>query len=129
MVRKPLFYEAACLFSMIGSGIGFLSMCLATFFFDEVTEKIRQVTNITATEKLTPVYFALLMAAYSVSLTGVIRLYRLKRSGLYFYLSSQLLILFIPVIWLGWNGFSATNAIFTSVFAGVYLFNYRIMEY
>lgn len=128
MRKKPLFYDAACLFSLIGSSIGFLMMFTATFFFSQVTEKIRQVTNITATEKLSPVYFAFLMGAFGVSLAGVIKLCKLKRSGLYFYICSQLVILFLPVVWLGWNGFSVTNAIFASVFAGVYLFNYRIMD-
>ena len=127
MEQKPIFYEAACIFSIIGSSIGFVMMFVATFFFDPVTEKIRQVTNLTATENLSPVYFALLMAAFSVSLTGAIKLYRMQRAGLYFYLTAQSIILFLPVIWLGDDGFSITNAVFTILFSGVYLYHYRVL--
>lgn len=126
MEKKPIFYEAACIFSIIGSSIGFIVMFVATFFFDPVTEKIKLVTDLTSTEKLSPVYFALLMAAFSVSLAGAIKLYRMQRAGLYFYLTAQSIILFLPVFWLGNNGFSATNAIFTLIFSGVYLYHYRI---
>lgn len=126
MEKKPLIYEAASIFSIIGSSIGFLIMFISTFFFGFVTEKIRAVTNITATEKLSPIYFAVLMAAFSVSLAGAIKIYRMQRVGLYFYLAAQAVILFLPVIWLGSNAFSDTNAVFTFLFSGVYLYYIRM---
>jgi len=128
MKKKPIIFESACIFSIIGSSIGFISMFISTFFFRIVTEKITSVTNITATEKLSPVYFAMLMAAFSLSLAGAIKLYRLQRTGLYFYLLAQAMIMFLPVFWLGSNAFSTTNAIFTLIFAGVYLYYYRITK-
>ena len=128
MKKKPILFESASIFSIIGSSIGFISMFISTFFFRIVTEKITSVTNITATEKLSPVYFAMLMAAFSVSLAGAIKLYRMQRAGLYFYLAAQAMIMFLPVFWLGSNAFSTTNAIFTLLFAGVYLFYYRITK-
>jgi len=128
MKKKPILFESASIFSIIGSSIGFISMFISTFFFRIVTEKITSVTNITATEKLSPAYFAMLMAAFSVSLAGAIKLYRMQRAGLYFYLAAQAMIMFLPVFWLGSNAFSTTNAIFTLLFAGVYLFYYRITK-
>lgn len=128
MGKKPLLYEAACIFSIIGSSIGFISMFLSTFFFKIVTEKVKLITNITATEKLSPIYFAILMAAFSVSLAGAIKLFRMQRVGIYFYLTAQLVVLFLPVIWLGSNAFSVTNAVFTLIFSGVYLYHFRRIE-
>ena len=128
MKKKPLLFESACIFSIVGSSIGFVSMFISTLFFRMITEKITSVTNITATEKLSPLYFAILMAAFSLSLTGAIKLYRMQRAGLYFYMTAQLAILFVPVIWLGSNAFSVTNAIFTVIFSGVYLFYFRITK-
>jgi len=93
-----------------------------------VTEKITSFTNITATEKLSPVYFAMLMAAFSVSLTGAIKLYRMQRAGLYFYLMAQAMIMLLPVFWLGNHSFSTTNAIFTLIFSGVYLYYIRLTK-
>ena len=128
MKKKPIIFESACIFSIIGSSFGFISMFISTFFFSIVTEKITSITNITATEKLSPVYFAMLMAVFSVSLAGAIKIYRLQRAGLYFYLAAQAMIMFLPVFWLGSNSFSTTNAIFTTIFAGVYLYYYRITK-
>jgi hypothetical protein len=125
MEKKPLLFESACIFSIIGSSIGFIIMFISTLFFRTVTEKITSITNLTATEKLTSLYFAILMAAFSISLTGAIKLYRMQRLGLYLYLVAQLSILFFPVLWLGANAFSVTNAIFTLIFSGVYLYYYR----
>jgi hypothetical protein len=128
MKKKPILFESACIFSIAGSSIGFISMFITTFFFKTIVEKITSVTDITAAEKLSPVYFALLMAAFSVSLAGAIKLYRLQRVGLYFYMAAQATILFLPVFWLGSNAFSVTNAIFTILFSGVYLYYYRITK-
>ena len=125
MEKKPILFEGACIFSLMGSSFGFLYMLCATVFFRYVTEKIVQFTNITATEHLSPLYFALLMAAFSISLTGVIKLYRMQRVGLYFYLIAQAMIIFIPVIWLGSNAFSVTNTIFTLLFSSIYIYYYR----
>jgi hypothetical protein len=122
MEKKPLLYESACIFSIAGSSIGFIGMLITTVFFKTVTEKITEFTNITAAERLSPLYFALLMAAFSLSLAGAIKLYRMQRSGLYFYLIAQTMILFLPVIWLGSNAFSVTNAIFTVLFSGIYIY-------
>lgn len=127
MQKKPLIYESACIFSIVGSSIGFVCMFISTFFFSFVTEKITSVTNITATEKLSPLYFALLMAAFSVSLTGAIKLYLMQKVGLIFYLLAQITIMLLPVFWLGTNSFSASNLIFTTLFSAIYLANYKIM--
>jgi len=125
MEKKPLLYEAACIFSILGSSIGFLSMFVASFFFKAVTREITSITNITATEKLSPAYFAILGTMFCVSTIGAIKLYRMQRTGLYFYLAGQLVVLFLPVVWMGGNAFSTTNAIFILIFASVYLFYFR----
>lgn len=128
MKKKPLFFEAACILSIIGSSIGFVGMFIATFLFDLVTEKITLVTNITATEKLSPLYFALLGTAFCISLVGALKLFRLQKSGLYFYLAAQIVIMLLPVFWLGSNSFSATNAIFTLLFSGIYIYHFKLLK-
>lgn len=125
MKKKAILFEGACIFSLIGSSIGVLYTLLATLFFEYVAGKIEQFTNMTATDGLSPLYFGVLMAAFSLSLVGVIKLYSMQRVGLYFYLVAQAMILFIPIIWLGPNALSTTNAIFTLLFSGVYLFYFR----
>ena len=128
MEKKPILFESVCIFSIIGSSAGFITMFISTLFFRIVTEKIISITNLTSTENLSPLYFAMLMAAFSISLVGAIKLYRLQRVGLFFYLTAQAMILFLPVIWLGTNAFSTTNAIFTLIFSGVYLAYYKSLK-
>lgn len=128
MKKTPVLFEAACIFSIIGSGIGFIAMFISTLFFHLVTEKITSITNLTATEKLSRIYFATLMAAFCISLAGAIKLYRLQRAGLYFYLAAQALIMLLPVFWLGNHSFSVTNAIFTLIFSGVYVYYIRLTK-
>lgn len=126
MEKKPVLFQSACIFSIAGSSIGFLSAMSATLFFDFATKKIELLTNTTATDELNRFYFAALMAAFGLSLAGAIHLYNLRRTGLYFYLLAQLTILFLPVFWMGSNAFSVTNAVFTMVFSGVYIYYFRI---
>lgn len=128
MRKKPIFYEAACVFSILGNSLGILHMFISIVFFKIVTEKVTLLTNITATEKLSPLYFVMLMAAFSISLAGAVKLYRMQRSGIYFYLAAQTMILLLPVVWLGSNAFSVTNAIFTLLFSGVYLYYIRLTD-
>ena len=126
MEKKPILFQSACVLSIAGSSIGFISMMFASLFFDFIAQKIELFTNVTATDELNGFYFASLMAGFALSLAGAILLFYLRRIGLYFYLSAQLTILFLPVIWMGPNAFSFTNAVFTLVFSGVYLYYFRI---
>ena len=128
MEKKPILFEGVCIFSLAGSSIGVLYTLIAIVFFPFVRGKIEQFTNITTTEHLSPLYFAILIAAFSLSLAGVIKLYRMQRAGLYFYLVAQAMILFIPVIWLGPNAFSFINTIFTLLFSGIYLFYFTHLK-
>lgn len=128
MKNKPVLFDAACIFSISGSGIGFISMFIAAFFFHETIEKITLVTNVTATENLSPLYFALNGVAFAFSLIGAIKLYRTQKTGLYFYLVAQAAVMILPLIWMGTESFSVINAIFTVLFAVVYLFNFKILK-
>lgn len=125
MENKPILFEGACVFSFIGSSIGFVAMLLATVFFPYVSQIIVKLTNYTSADHLSVLYFAILMASYSLSLAGVIKLYHMQRSGLYLYLLAQLMILFFPVIMMGFNALSVTNVIFTFLFSAVYIFYFR----
>jgi len=125
MDKKPILFEGACIFSLMGSSIGILYTLITIVFFNFVMNKVVQFTNITSIEHLNQLYFALLMAAFCISLTGVIKLYRMQRSGIYFYLIAQVMILFIPVIWLGSNALSVTNTIFTLLFSSVYIYYFK----
>lgn len=115
-MTRPNLLTALCILTFIGSGTSFLGYFLASVFFDKTSELIIKYSNWHTVEAISPLYFTLFMALSAVSLTGAIRMWKLCRDGFFLYTISQLVILFLPVIWLGWNSFSATGAIFTAVF-------------
>ena len=123
--RSPLL-SALCLLTFIGSSIGFIGYFLAALFFEKTSELIIKYSSWHSTEAISPFYFTLLMALFAISLTGAIRIWKLHRDGFFLYVFAQLAILFIPVIWIDWQAFSTTNAIFTTVFVAGYLFTARI---
>ena len=128
MEKKPILYESAAILSILGSSIGFAGAFGAAFFYEATVKKIASLTNVTSTEKLSPLYFALFGALFCVSLVGAIQLFRMKRSGFYLYLPAQVLLMLIPVLWLDGNAFSSTNAIFTAIFCGIYLYYFRFTK-
>ncbi|MGE5393595.1 MAG: hypothetical protein ACM3P1_02570 [Candidatus Saccharibacteria bacterium] len=125
---KPIVFESACIFSLLGSILGLLFMLFFALFFDEMYRAIGTYTSYGSMQLLSPLYFASLMAAYALSLAGVIKLYRMQRSGLYFYLMAQLMILILPLIWMGPGVLSITNIIFALLFSGIYLYYFRLLN-
>jgi hypothetical protein len=111
---------ALCILSFIGSGISFIGFFLASVFFEKTSELIIKYSSTHSLEAISPLYFTLFMVLSAISLVGAIRMWKLHRDGFFIYAASQLVILFLPVIWLGWNSFSVTGAIFTGVFVGGY---------
>jgi hypothetical protein len=125
---KPIVFESACIFSFIGSTLGFLYMFSFVLFFEDMYQVMGKFTSYASLQPLSPLYFASLMAAYTLSLAGVIKLYRMQRSGLYFYLTAQLLLLILPLVRMGLGVMSVSNIIFTLLFSGIYLFYYRLLD-
>jgi hypothetical protein len=120
------FLSALCILTFIGSTSAFVGYFLASVFFEKTSAFIIKYSNLHSVEKISPLYFTLLMALSAISLTGAIRMWKLHRDGFFIYTISQLIFLFLPVIWLGWNSFSVTGAIFTGVFVVGYGMCWRI---
>jgi hypothetical protein len=116
---------ALCILTFIGSGTSFFGYFLASVFFEKASELIIKYSNWYSVEAISPLYFTLFMALSAISLVGAIRMWKLHRDGLFLYAVSQLVIVFLPVLWLGWNYFSVTGAIFTGVFVGGYALNWK----
>lgn len=122
------FLSALCIMTFIGSSSSFITYFLASVFFDKTSELIIKYSNWHSTDAISPLYFTILMALSALSLAGAIRIWKLHRDGFYIYSIAQIIVLFIPVIWLGWSGFSVTGAIFTSVFLIGYGINLKFMN-
>jgi hypothetical protein len=119
---------ALCILTFIGSTTSFIVYFLASVFFEKASAFIIKYSNWHSVEAISPFYFTLFMALSALSLVGAIRMWKLHRDGFFIYTISQLIFLFLPVIWLGWNSFSDTGAIFTAVFVIGYGMNWKLLR-
>lgn len=122
------FLSALCILTFIGSTTSFIGYFLASVFYEKASEIIIKYSNWHSVEAISTLYFTILMALSAISLTGASRMWKLHRDGFFIYTVSQLIFLFLPVIWLGWNAFSVTGAIFTGVFVVGYAMNWKKMR-
>lgn len=125
---RPQFLSALCILTFIGSTIGFFGYFLASVFFEKTSELIIQYSSWHSVENISPVYFTLLMALFALSLTGAIRMWKLHRDGYFLYVFAQTIILFLPVVWINWQAFSVSNAIFTVVFVLGFSLNWKYLK-
>jgi hypothetical protein len=125
---RPPFLSALCILTFIGSVISFFGYFLVSVFFEEVSDMIIKYSSWHSTEVISPVYFTTLMALAAISLTGAIRMWKLHRDGYFLYMFSQIIILFLPTIWIGWQAFSVTNAIITGIFIIGYGINLKYLR-
>lgn len=117
-----------CLLTFIGSTLSFFAYFLASLFFDKASDFIVKYSNWYSTEAISPLYFTIFMALSAVSLVGAIRMWKLHRDGFFIYLTAQIFILFLPVVWIGWNSLAATQVIFTAIFIGGYGLNWKYLR-
>jgi len=126
--NRPSLLSALCILTFIGSGTAFFGYFAASLFFEHTKDIIVGYSSMHSAEGISPLYFTSLMALYALSLTGAIRMWKLHRDGFYLYVLVQLIIMFLPSIWIGWEAFSTTNAIFTTVFIAGYSMNLKHLK-
>ncbi len=120
--------SALCILTFVGSTVSFIGYFLASLFFEKAAELIIKYSNWNSVEPISQLYFTLFMALSAVSLVGAIRMWKLHRNGFFIYLIAQIIILFLPAVWLGWISFSVTGAIFTAIFIGGYALNWKYLK-
>ena len=125
--RTPLL-SAFCILTFIGSGVAFIGYFLASIYFDKTSELIIKYSSWNSTDAISPLFFTTLMALSAISLTSAIRIWKNHRDGFFLYIISQVIILFLPAIWINWQAFSDTNAIFTGVFIIGYGMNWKWLK-
>lgn len=123
--KRPDFLSALCILTFIGSSIAFISYFLASVFFEKSVEIILKYSSWSSVEEISPLYFTVFMVLYAFSLIGAIRIWKHHRDGFYLYTLMQLIILFLPVIWVSGQTISLVNAVFTGIFVIGYGWNLK----
>lgn len=126
--KRPPFLSALCILSFVGGGLGFVGYFLVSVFFERAAKFIIKYSYYHSVEQISAFYFTALMVLFALSLIGAIRMWKLHRDGFFLYTISQISILFLPVVWMDWQAFSATNAIFTAVFVIGYGLNWKFFR-
>ena len=117
---QPLLFSTTITLSIIGSSLAVIVYWVSAVFFTQAKTIIGQLTNSQSMQDITSLFFVIFGALYLVSLIGAIKMWKLQKAGYFFYAGAQILILLIPLFWLGGNAFSSTNTIFTLLFIGIY---------
>ena len=125
ITNRTAFLKALCILTFIGSTASFIIYFLASLFFEKASQIIIKYSNWHTVDSISPFYFTLFMALSAISLAGAIRMWKLHRDGFFIYAAAQIIILFLPVIWIGWNSFSETGVIFTLIFIVGYALNWK----
>ena len=128
MENRPPFLSALCILTFVGSTIGFVAYFFAAILFEQTAELIIKFSSWHSVEVISPIYFIFLCLLYGISFSGAVLIWKFHQIGIFLYAASQVIILFLPVVWISWQAFSVTNLIFTAVFIGAYFWNRKHLK-
>lgn len=146
--QRPGLLSVLCILTFIGSGFGVLNKIMGmiispiknfmnTEFFEMARENlpeepflkefVEQALEIgqKAIEHLFEISL-IQFVLYAASLTGAILMFQLKKTGFYIYTIAQAMLLFAPVIFLGFNFIVNIGILFSSVFTILFIALYAI---
>lgn len=123
--ERPLLLSSAIALSKLGSGLATIAYLGSFIFYQRALLWIEKLTNSQTPEMLDRFYILAMAAISFVSLLGVIKMGKSKKSGFFFYLTAQISLIVVPIIHIGTNAFSTTNLIFTLIFIAIYSSFYR----
>ena len=124
MNKRPVLFSSACILSFLGGGLAALIFLTVSLFYNFFAGKITGITNELSMEGTSPLYFFLMSAFHTLSLYGIITMWKFRKNGFFLYLIAQAAIVVLPVVFIGGNAFSVTNAIFTLIFVSIFFFYY-----
>lgn len=119
--------------TFIGSGLSCLAYLMAGFFYDTFQHTLAVIASANAEMAVSADLFAafprLLFIAqgvfYGISLLGAIAMWNLSKSGFHAYTLSQLVLLALPMVFMGKAYFAIGDAMLTLLFVTYYYFSLR----
>ena len=112
--------EALCILSFIGNGLAILALLSAAIWNHAAREWIKDWSSANDVTGFNTGYFLIFALLYVMSLTGVLRMWKVRKSGFYLYVISQTGIMVFPSVWSGEMVFSSVVVIFTVLFILLY---------
>ena len=145
--QRPGLLTALCILTFIGSGfsvlnnlMGMVMSPIKNFFGPEFFEMVRDEIDeeparqfveqaLEIGQKALEHIFEISLAQfflYAASLTGAILMFQLKKLGFYIYTIAQVLLLFVPAVFVGFNLFINIGILFSSIFTILFIALYAI---
>lgn len=131
--KRPTFLTVLCILTFIGSGFGVLGGLIGLVATGAATAlaKIPMLgPALTAAASFGIVYTLINLILAAASLYGAIMMWKLKKTGFWIYVAAQVLMLIVPVFFVGIAGLlgSAIGLIFTAAFIIMYALNLKAMK-
>ncbi len=128
--KRPTFLTVLCILSFISAGIAFVMLLVGTLFAGAATAVVASAENagaeVTSSVGSVWMYLGLAAAMIIVSLMGVIKMWKLKKSGFYMYVGAAVAGIIVDVA-VG-SGFNVMGLVFTVAFVVMYGLNLKHMK-
>ncbi|MBN1597715.1 MAG: hypothetical protein JW894_05435 [Bacteroidales bacterium] len=156
--KRPTFLTVVCILSFIGLGVAIMNN-LFTVAFGSFTSSIEPLlqdafeealAEVSAEEpgavmlveqifeailrifEVLPIWAAITLVCSAIALAGVIMMWNLNKIGFYLYSGGKVILVFLPIIMIGWNllsGLMFMGAfIVAAVFITLYALNLKAMN-
>lgn len=130
--KRPDLLTLLCILSFIGSGLAALSNLIVTISWDNIGEIVAAsgitvpgIEQMLATSRN---FFTISSMLYFISLVGVIKMWKLKKTGFHIYTISQILLLILPSFYISELGFPTIPVLVTTMFVLLYASNLKYMS-
>lgn len=130
--KRPDLLTVLCILTFIGSGTGAFSNLMITMNYDETMDYLKQEAfEWPLMELLSRAGYGFFLTGtllYSTSLAGAIQMWKMRKIGFHLYLVAQILLLLLPLIYIGDYPFPWFDLLITTVFVYLYWKHVRLMK-
>jgi hypothetical protein len=132
--KRPVLLSVLCVLTFISTGISILSSLVIPMLSDVMIElfKMPQFAADANPEAIKVIqagwgYYMIVLLLASVSLTGAIMMWNLRKNGFHFYTIANILLFYLPVLWFGFP-FNILAAFFPAAFIALYAIHLKYMR-
>ncbi|MDF2438570.1 MAG: hypothetical protein K0Q95_2946 [Bacteroidota bacterium] len=133
--KRPVSLSILCIMTFISSGFSLIGCMIIPFASDLMIMLVKQSPDLEpqAIDDAIMVlsaggkYYLLMFIVTALSFTGAILMWNLKKNGFHFYTIANILIFYIPIMWLGLP-FNAVGGLFALMFVGFYALHLKYMH-
>lgn len=128
--KRPTFLTVLCILSFVGAGISIVVLLLATVFAGAATAGLAAAENAGAEVESAVgniwAYLGVAAALIITSLVGVIKMWKLQKSGFYMYTVAAIAGIIVDIV-LG-AGLNVMGIVFAVAFIAMYAANLKAMK-